>query len=103
MTANVRRTIRRRQRNDSTPATLNVAAPFDEYFLRLQARLDSIGINSDAIPWLPWESLFWRPGSIPGVSSTIQVLPVLLKDSKSVRAVVLKQFEPDVKYTLTQM
>lgn len=67
-----------------------VQTPLDEFTFRLNAQVVSIAVNTKVLPMLPWESLFYKPGSIDGVSSTTQLPSDLMVDHQNVREAVTK-------------
>lgn len=69
-----------------------VQTPFDELTFRLHARLVSIGVNTSALPIMPWGKLFFAPGEIDGVSSATCLPKELLFDHSHVWESILQPF-----------
>ncbi len=76
--------------------------PFDEFTFRFHAQVISIGTNTSALPLLPWEALFYKPGDIPGVPAATALPPELLVEHRNVRQAVRKALGSD-RLTLSQM
>ena len=64
----------------------------DDWQLRLAARIKDIALNTGAVPFLPWESLFYSLRSIPNTREVCLMPPELLSDHSNVRKALLKLF-----------
>ena len=62
----------------------------DDWQLRLAARIKDIALNTGAVPFLPWESLFYSLRSIPNTREVCLMSPELLSDHSNVRKALLK-------------
>ena len=62
----------------------------DDWQFRLAARIKDIALNTGAVLFLPWESLFYDIRGIPNTREVCLMPPELLKDYANVRKTLLK-------------
>jgi hypothetical protein len=62
----------------------------DMWAWTLEARYKTIAISNLQVPRLPWETLLWGDGPIPGVPTTVKIPEELLDAIKNSREVALK-------------
>ena len=58
--------------------------------MRLESWVRTIGVSSGAIPRMPWETLIFGDGTVPGTPETVNVPAPLLEKARNVRAACLK-------------